>query len=67
MAKKFDAARRELSGSPIPIVRSIEYDTFLHNAAFTVSPNGVLVYAAVGTGVDSELPWNGDAVCALRA
>src|ERR1035437_6052549 len=57
LAQAFDTARLELSGSPIPVVRGIQYDTFLHNAGFTVSRNGVLVYAAVGTGVDSELTW----------
>jgi len=57
LAQEFDTARLELSGAPIPVVRGIQYDTFLHNAGFTVSRNGVLVYAAAGTGVDSELTW----------
>jgi eukaryotic-like serine/threonine-protein kinase len=56
-SQQFDAARLELSGAPLPLARGIQYDSFFHNAAFTVSDTGVLVYAAAGTGVNSALTW----------
>ena len=57
VAQKFDLARLELSGAVLPVVRQIQYHTFLHNAAFTVSTNGILVYGTAGTGVNSQMAW----------
>src|SRR5215469_13287488 len=57
VAQKFDLSRQELSGAVIPVVRNIEYDTFLHAGMFTVSTNGTLVYATEGVGVNTELTW----------
>jgi eukaryotic-like serine/threonine-protein kinase len=56
-AQKFDLSRLELSGPELPVARNIQYDTFFEGAAFTASANGILVYAASGTGVNSELTW----------
>jgi hypothetical protein len=56
-AQKFDAKRGELSGSALPVVRNIQYDAFVQAAAFSVSENGVLVYAPAGTGSNTELTW----------
>jgi serine/threonine protein kinase/roadblock/LC7 domain-containing protein len=67
-AQKFDFSRLELSGPALPVVRNIQYDTFFDAASFTVSPNGMLVYGAAGTGVNSELTWmdrNGHALGVL--
>jgi serine/threonine protein kinase len=57
LAQKFDLERLELSGPAVPLARHIQYDTFFNNAAFTASANGILVYGAAGTGVNSELSW----------
>jgi eukaryotic-like serine/threonine-protein kinase len=67
-AQKFDIAHLELMGPALPVARNIQYDTFMDNAAFTVSTNGILVYGAAGTGVNSELTWmdrNGNALGGL--
>src|SRR5579862_7878106 len=57
VAQKFDLARLELSGAVLPVARQIQYHTFFHNAAFTVSTNGTLVYGTAGTGVNSQITW----------
>jgi len=56
-AQKFDLDRLELTGTALPLARHIQYDSFLQDAAVTVSETGVLVYAPSGTGVNSELRW----------
>jgi WD40 repeat protein len=56
-AQQFDLAHNELKGPALPVARNIQYDTFLQDAAFTVSANGILVYGAAGVGVNSELTW----------
>src|ERR1700722_4890671 len=57
VAQKFDLGRLELGGAVLPVVRQIQYHTFLHNGAFTVSRNGILVYGTAGTGVNSQMAW----------
>jgi serine/threonine protein kinase len=57
VAQKFDLARLELVGTVLPVVRQIQYHTFLHNGAFTASTNGILVYGTAGTGVNSQMTW----------
>ena len=49
-AQRFDLGKNELNGSALPIVRNVQYDTFLQDAVFTVSQNGILVYGATGIG-----------------
>src|ERR1700722_11725311 len=56
-AQEFDLSRLELTGPELPVARNIQYDTFFEDAAFTASAKGILVYAPLGTGVDSELTW----------
>ncbi len=56
-AEKFDPQRLEFRGLAIPIARHIQYDRFVQAGAFSVSDNGVLVYAPAGTGANSELTW----------
>jgi len=65
VAQKFDASRLELSGTPFPIARNLQYDTTFHYGTFTVAGTGVLVYGTAGTGVNTELKWldrNGNTV-----
>jgi len=57
VAQKFDTSRLELRGSPFPVTRHIEYDTFFHDGMFTVASNGMLIYGTPGTGVNTELAW----------
>jgi eukaryotic-like serine/threonine-protein kinase len=57
VAQKFDLARLELSGAVLPVARQIQYHTSFHNAAFTVSTKGTLVYGTAGTGVNSQMMW----------
>jgi eukaryotic-like serine/threonine-protein kinase len=57
LAQPFDLKHLELRGSAHPVARNVQYDTFFDNAAFTVSRDGILVFAPAGTGVNSELTW----------
>jgi len=57
VAQPFDLEHLELRGSAHVVAHNVQYDTFLDNAAFTVSRDGILVFAPVGTGVNSELTW----------
>jgi Tol biopolymer transport system component len=57
VAQEFDASRLTLNGPVLPVARNIGYDTFFHDAMFTVSANGNLVYAGEGVGVNTELAW----------
>jgi serine/threonine protein kinase len=57
VAQKFDLGGLELIGAVLPVVRQIQYHTFLHNGAFTVSSNGIMVYGTAGTGVNSQMAW----------
>ena len=56
-AQPFDLAKHELTGQAWPVARNVQYDTFLQDAVFSVSENGMLAYGTTGTGVDSELTW----------
>jgi Tol biopolymer transport system component len=56
-AQPFDAARFQLKGTAKPVARNIQYDTFFDGSSFTVSNNGILVYGAAGTGINSQLTW----------
>jgi Tol biopolymer transport system component len=53
-AQKFDPDHFELKGAALPIARNIQFAT---TTSFTVSKNGILVYAPAGTGVNSRLTW----------
>ena len=57
LAQKFDLSRLELAGAAYPVARDIEYDTFFHDGMFSVSANGMLVYASAGVGVNTILTW----------
>ena len=57
LAQRFDLDNLELKGRAHPVAHNVQYDTFFDDAAFTVSRNGILVFAPTGTGVNSELTW----------
>jgi eukaryotic-like serine/threonine-protein kinase len=57
VAQPFDAARVQLKGTPTPVARNVQYDTFFNEMSFTASNNGILVYGGAGTGINSELTW----------
>jgi serine/threonine protein kinase len=57
VAQKFDPSHRTLSGPVLPIARNIQYDTFFQDGMFSVSANGMLVYASQGVGANTELTW----------
>jgi hypothetical protein len=56
-AQPFDLDNLELRGRAHPVAHNVQYHTWFDNAAFTVSRNGILVFAPTGTGVNSELTW----------
>jgi hypothetical protein len=56
-AQSFDLAKNELTGQAYPLVRNVEFESFIQDGVFTVSANGSLVYGTSGTGVDTELTW----------
>jgi serine/threonine protein kinase/Tol biopolymer transport system component len=55
-AQRFDAARRRLTGQPVPIAERVD-STVGYGAAFSVSDNGVLVYAGGRDDAKSRLGW----------
>ena len=57
VAQKFDLSRLTLNGPVFPVARDIQYDTFFQDGVFTVSANGMLVYAGEGVGVNTQLTW----------
>jgi serine/threonine protein kinase len=57
LAQRFDLKYLELRGRAHPVAQNVQYDTFFDNVAFTVSRNGILVFAPMGTGVNTELTW----------
>ena len=57
VAQKFDLSRVTLNGPVFPVARDIQYDTFFQDGMFTVSANGMLVYAGEGVGVNTQLTW----------
>lgn len=56
-AQEFDPDHLQLRGTAKPVARNIQFDTFFHEASFTASDNGILVYGSAGTGINSELTW----------
>jgi len=57
LAQKFDAASGTVSGDPIPVAGSVEYDSSTWHATFSVSQNGVLVYEPGSKAQGSGLIW----------
>jgi Tol biopolymer transport system component len=55
MAQPFDARRLELSGEPAVVVPEIRYRRW-HQAAFSVSSNGVLLYGS-GSAENQQFSW----------
>ena len=57
LAQPFDAKRLKLTGDPISLEESILYDAGFFRAAFSVSENGVLVYATGSRESKAPLVW----------
>jgi Tol biopolymer transport system component/predicted Ser/Thr protein kinase len=57
LAVPFDAARRMITGTPVPLVEHVLYYPNTGSGAFSVSDNGVLAYQAGAKPVVSELGW----------
>ena len=56
VAQRFDAKRLRLAGEPVPLAEGVQYDAGYFRGTFSVSDNGVLVYAAgAGTGTNTRL------------
>ena len=56
MAQHFDMSRLRLSGDPTPVAQDIDYSQAFAAAAFSASPNGVLVYQQGGRAI-RRLVW----------
>ena len=46
LAQKFDASAGTLSGDPMPVAGTVEYDSGTWHSSFAASQNGVLIYEA---------------------
>jgi dipeptidyl aminopeptidase/acylaminoacyl peptidase len=57
LAQPFDAKRLKLTGDPIPLEESILYDPGYFRSAFSVSDDGVLVYATGSRESKAPLVW----------
>ncbi|HEY3124356.1 MAG TPA: WD40 repeat domain-containing serine/threonine protein kinase, partial [Thermoanaerobaculia bacterium] len=58
VAQRFDVERLRLAGDPVPLAEGVHYDAGYFRGTFSVSDNGVLVYAAgAGTGTNTRLRW----------
>jgi Tol biopolymer transport system component/predicted Ser/Thr protein kinase len=55
MAQSFDSDKAQVTGEPFPVVERIPYDPIGAFALFSVSQNGVLVYASRGLEFDQQL------------
>src|SRR5262245_62913157 len=56
MAQPFDAARRALTGEPVPVAEEVAMFATPGTAVFSASQNGVLAYQEGGTS-NSTLAW----------
>ncbi len=57
MAQSFDVKKLELRDEPHPIAEQVALMPFLLGAAFSASPNGVLVWRSGSVTANSELTW----------
>jgi dipeptidyl aminopeptidase/acylaminoacyl peptidase len=56
MAQKFDAARLEISGDPVPVAEQIGFDGLTYQTLVSASDQGVLAYQSIGAG-KTQLVW----------
>ena len=57
VAQKFDAATGQFKGEPEPLKEDVQYDGGLWRANFSVSENGMLVYASGTSSGAQSLGW----------
>ena len=57
VAQEFDLSNLQLNGTAKPVAHDVQYDTFFHDAMFSVSENGTLIYGNAGVGVNTVLTW----------
>jgi Tol biopolymer transport system component/tRNA A-37 threonylcarbamoyl transferase component Bud32 len=57
LAQPFDEGHLRLTGDPVPVADGVAYDQSFFRGAFSVSRDGVLVYATGGSGTKTHLVW----------
>ena len=57
MAQPFDIGSPHLAGDPVPVAAQVAAGRYFGSGAFSVSNNGVLVYASDAIRSDRELVW----------
>jgi Tol biopolymer transport system component len=56
-AQRFDAARLELVGDPVPIADSVAFNSTNNTGGFSVSETGMLAYRAASDATSRRLAW----------
>ncbi|MGH9399303.1 MAG: protein kinase domain-containing protein, partial [Thermoanaerobaculia bacterium] len=57
LAQRYDAARRRLTGEPVPLAEGIAYDAAFFRGNFAASEGGLLVYATGVADANTRLRW----------
>lgn len=57
LAQKFDPASGTVSGDPMPVATSVEYDLGTWHTTFTASQNGILLYEPGSRALGADLVW----------
>ena len=57
LAQPFDPGSGRTLGEPVPLVDSVQFDSGVWRAVFSVSDNGIMVYHRGSTVLGSELAW----------
>jgi Tol biopolymer transport system component len=57
LAQKFDPASGSVSGEPLPVANSVEYDLGTWHGTFASSQNGILVYEPGTKALGADLVW----------
>ena len=57
LAQEFDPATGKLSGDPITVLNTVEYDAGTWHTTFVVSQNGLLIYEPGSKGLGNDLAW----------
>ena len=57
LAQKFDPTTGTVSGDPVPLASSVEYDSGTWHTTFSASQNGLLVYEPGSKALGTDLFW----------
>ena len=57
LAQKFDVATGVVSGDPVPVAGSVEYDTGTWHTTFSASQTGLLIYETGSKALGTDLVW----------